>query len=149
VNLHHPVVEEAAALRLVVNDEMMEEVCEGNTDHWTGNVSDLQKSAVKVSREILSRYVGTYSGFWRTRARTVAVTLDGDALQATGLLTSEPVVLFAQSDTLFTSSEGVTYRFILDANGVVTRVDEIHRGGDYQYFRHGGPQDREAARARR
>ena len=36
----------AFAMRLVTDTEMLEEVCESKMEFWTGNVSDLQKSAV-------------------------------------------------------------------------------------------------------
>ena len=129
------------AMQLVADTEMMEAVCEDNTDHWVGSVAELQKSAVNVPREVLSSYVGVYAGRWGTRPRTVAVTLDGGALHVTALLSSEPASLIALSDSLFTSTEGLSYRFFTDGNGVVTHVEEIHASGNYPLGRQGGPAD--------
>jgi len=39
--------------------------------------------------------------------------------------------LIPESDTIFTSEEGVSYKFVMDAAGAVTHVEEIHRGGNY------------------
>lgn len=124
-------------MQLVADTEMMEAVCEDNTDHWVGSVSELQKSAVNVAREILGSYVGVYSGRWGTRPRTVEVTLDGGELHVTALFSSEPASLIALSDSLFTSTEGYSYRFFRDSNGVVTHVEEIHASGNYPLRRQG------------
>jgi hypothetical protein len=72
-----------------------------------------------------------YDGRWGARPRTVEVTLDGGELHVTGLLSSEPASLIAHSDSLFTSTEGLSYRFFRDANAVVTHVEEIHASGNY------------------
>jgi hypothetical protein len=119
------------AMQLMADTEMLEAVCEDNTDHWVGSVAELQKSAVTVSQDILSSYVGVYSGRWGTRPRTVEVTLNGSELRVTGLFSSEPSSLTALSDSLFTSTEGYSYRFFRDGNGVVTQVEEIHASGNY------------------
>jgi hypothetical protein len=121
----------AFAMRLVTDTEMLEEVCEDKTEFWTGNISDLEKSAVKVPDEVLRSYVGFYSGYWRANLRNVTVTLEGGALHATGLLLREAVVLIPESDSVFTSTEGVSYKFVKDDKGTITHVEEIHRGGNY------------------
>jgi hypothetical protein len=127
------------SMQLLADTEMLEGVCEDNTDHWVGSVAELQKSAVSVSREVLTSYVGVYSGFWGTRPRTVEVKLDGDQLQLTALLSGEPASLIAHSESLFTSTEGLSYRFAKDGNGVVTHVEEIHASGNYPLRRQAGP----------
>ena len=121
----------AFAMRLATDTEMLEEVCESKMEFWTGNVSDLQKSAVQVPEQTLSKYVGYYEGYWRANLRKVTMTLEGGALHATGLLLPEAVTLIPESDTIFTSEEGVSYNFVMDAGGAVTHVEEIHRGGNY------------------
>ena len=118
-------------MRLVTDTEMLEEVCESKMEFWTGNVSDLQKSAVKVSEDVMRKYVGYYEGYWRDNLRKVTVSLDKGVLHVTGLLLPESVPLIPQSDTIFTSEEGVSYRFVMDASGKVTHAEEIHRGGEY------------------
>ena len=43
--------------------ELLEAVCAENNkdlDHWVGKASDNEKSEIKVPREILAKYVGTY-----------------------------------------------------------------------------------------
>jgi hypothetical protein len=127
------------SMQLVADTEMMEAVCEDNTDHWVGSVAELQKAAVNVPPEVLSNYVGVYSGRWGSRPRTVKVTLDGGELYVTGLFSSEQLLLIAHSDSLFTSTEGYSYRFFRDGNGVVTHVEEIHASGNYPLRRQGGP----------
>ena len=126
---------------LVTDTEMLEAVCEDNTDHWVGSVAELQQSAVHVSRDILSSYVGVYSGRWAGRPRTVTVTLEGGELYVTGLFSPKQLLLIAHSDSLFTSTEGYPYRFLRDGNGVVTHVEEIHASGDYSLQRQGRPSD--------
>lgn len=121
----------ALDMRLVTDTEMLEEVCESKMEFWTGTISDLEKSAVKVPESVLSKYAGHYEGYWRANLRKVTMTLDRGALHATGLLLPESVPLIPQSDTLFTSEEGVSYRFVMDARGAVIHVEEIHRGGNY------------------
>lgn len=119
------------AMRLVTDTEMLEEVCESKMEFWTGSISDLEKSAVQVSAQTLNRYVGYYEGYWRANLRKVTMSLQGGRLHATGLLLPEAVPLIPESDTIFTSEEGVSYQFVMDATGRVTHVEEIHRGGNY------------------
>jgi len=118
-------------MRLMTDTEMLEEVCESKMGSWTGNLSDLQKSAVKVSEDVMRKYVGYYEGYWRNNLRKVTVTLESGVLRVTGLLVPGTVPLIPESDTLFTSEEGVPYRFVMDASGTVTHAEEIHRGDNY------------------
>jgi hypothetical protein len=126
-------------MRLVTDTEMLEEVCEAKTEFWTGNISDLEKAAVKVPEETLRKYVGYYEGYWRANLRKVTVTLEGGTLRVTGLLLPEAVVMIPESDSLFTTTEGVSYQFVTDAQGTVIRAEEIHRGGNYVLNRKSGP----------
>jgi len=121
-------------LELAADTEMIEAVCEVRSDHWTGSVSDLRQSAIHIAPEILTRYVGTYSGLYFQRMRTIHVTFIDGVLFVTGFFTADPSELLAQSDTLFTSAEGLSYQFIVDERGV-TEVLEIHASGGYSYRR--------------
>ena len=41
------------------------------------------------------------------------------------------VELIPESDSVFTTTEGVSYAFVKDETGTVIRAEEIHRGGNY------------------
>jgi hypothetical protein len=127
----------SSRMRLVTDGEMLEEVCEAKMEFWTGSVSDLEKTRVQVSEETMRKYVGYYEGYWRANLRKVTMSLKDGALHATGLLIPEVVPLIPESDTIFTSEEGVSYKFVMDASGTVTHVEEIHRGGNYILNRKG------------
>jgi hypothetical protein len=118
------------AMELMTDTEMLEEVCESKMEFWTGNISALEKSAVKVPDDVLRQYVGHYEGYWRANLRKVDVTLEGSTLHVTGLLLPGSVELIPESPTLFTTTEGVSYAFIKDGTGAVIRAEEIHRGGN-------------------
>ena len=45
------------------------------------------------------------------------MSLAGGELHATGLLIPEAVPLIPESDTIFTSEEGVSYKFVMDGSG--------------------------------
>ena len=124
-------------MRLVTDTEMLEEVCEAKQEFWTGSVSDLEKGRVQVSEETMRRYVGYYEGYWRANLRKVTMSLKDGSLYATGLLIPEAVKLIPESDTVFTSEEGVSYKFVMDDSGKVIRTEEIHRGGNYVLNRKG------------
>jgi len=124
-------------MRLVTDTEMLEEVCEAKQEFWTGSVSDLEKTRVQVSEETMRKYAGYYEGYWRANLRKVTMSLKDGALHATGLLVPEAVPLIPESDTIFTSEEGVSYKFVMDDSGKVIRVEEIHRGGNYVLNRKG------------
>jgi len=119
------------AMQLVIDTEMLEEVCESKMEFWTGSISDLQQSAVKVSEDVLKQYVGSYEGYWRANLRQVKVTLERGTLYVNGLLLPGMVELIPESDDVFTTSEGVSYKFVKGDTGMVIRAEEIHRGGNY------------------
>jgi hypothetical protein len=121
----------SSRMRLQTDTEMLEEVCEAKMEFWTGNVSDLQKSSVKVSEDVLKQYVGYYEGYWRANLRKVTVTFEGGTLRVTGLLLPGTVELIPESDDIFTTTEGVSYKFVKDDKGTIIRAEEIHRGGNY------------------
>lgn len=131
-------------MTLAADTELLERVCEAGSDGWVGNVSDAQKSAVTVSPEVLSRYVGVYSGFWGATARTVDVALTDGRLVLR--INDDPVLLplTAQSETLFESrpdpasvegGDGLAYEFLTNGGGVATDVVEIHVSGGYKFTR--------------
>jgi len=127
----------SSKMRLVTDTEMLEEVCEAKQEFWTGNVSDIRKSAVTVSEDVLKQYVGYYEGYWRANLRKVTVTLESGTLHVTGLLLPGTVELIPESNDVFTTTEGVSYKFIKDDKGAVIRTEEIHRGGNYVLNRKG------------
>jgi len=104
---------------------------EAKQEFWTGSLSDLEKTRVQVSEETLRKYVGYYEGYWRANLRKVTMSLKDGKLHATGLLVKDAVPLIPESDTVFTSEEGVSYKFVMDESGKVIRTEEIHRGGNY------------------
>ncbi len=125
-----------ARAQYAADTEMVETRCDpaqSRQEHWTGTISDSQKSGVKVAPEVLAKYVGVYEGAWASRPRVVEVTLSGD-----GLLISVPgrerQRLAPQSETSFEAS-GLGYNFVRDDHGVATDVIEIHTSGDYQLHR--------------
>jgi len=115
-------------MELAADTEMLETVCETSSDHW--GVPSEPTAAVTVAPDVLARYVGTYSGVWGGRPRTVKVSLSAGELLATIDDQPQPVPLVALSENLFESSEGLEYRFASDG-GPAKSVEEIHVSGDY------------------
>jgi hypothetical protein len=112
--------------------EMLEAVCEDRT-HWIGRVSDAERDAVTVPPGTLAKYVGTYSGLWGPRVRTVHVQLEGDTLYVNGIL-GEKVRLIPQSKTSFAGTDGYSFDFDPDGNPAAFMV-ERHVSGDWRYTR--------------
>ena len=107
---------------------------ESGRQHWTGTISDAQRSAVKVATEILAKYVGVYKGMAAGRPWVVEMTLSGDTLFVSHpLLPLEPERLVSLSETIFSGSLG--YTFIRDKQGMATDVVEMHASGDYTLHR--------------
>ena len=90
---------------------------------------------MSVAPDVLARYVGTYSGIWGGRPRTVVVSMSAGELFATIDDAMQPIPLVALSETLFESSEGLSYRFVGEGSGPATAVEEIHVSGDYKLER--------------
>jgi hypothetical protein len=122
-------------MELAADTEMLEAVCEVNSDHWTGSFSASQKAAVRVAPELLQTYVGVYSGPYAGRLRTVEITLVDGELLATPFMGRDKRLLVAESDTMFLSAEGLVYEFVRDQNGVLTHLVEMHVSGNYPYKR--------------
>lgn len=122
------------SMDLRLDTEMIETVCESNSDTWVGSVSDVRATAVAVAPAILERYVGVYSGLWGTLLRTVGVTLEADGLHATGVL-GEDVQLIPQSEVLFAGTDGLTYEFTGADGAAASHLVERHVSGDYRFAR--------------
>jgi hypothetical protein len=121
-------------MRLLVDTEMLENVCEFHPEHWVGKASDAQAAAATVATDILATYVGVYSGLWFTTPRTVEfVLLDGQLVPTINGRQGGPLV--AQSQTLFVGTNGLGYEFIGDGKSVATHVVEHHVSGSYKYAR--------------
>jgi hypothetical protein len=123
--------------QLAGDTELMESVCnefpDNGQQHWIGQVSDAQKSAVKVAPEVLAKYAGVYKGIYLQRPRAVEVTVsDGKLFVAVN--GGEKRSVLPQSETNFAGT-GLTYQFIRDDHGMATHVVEGHVSGDYKYER--------------
>ena len=118
---------------------LLEAACENphGQQHWVGTVSDSQRAAVKVTPDILAKYVGVYKGLWFATPRTVRVTLVDGALFAQVDNRPALVPLVAQSETLFegAGAGGLGYLFVRDPQGLATAVIEQHVSGSYTYPR--------------
>jgi hypothetical protein len=89
---------------------------------------------VKVSPEILSRYVGVYEGMTEPgRKETFEVKFDGERLTA-GPPNGGGYVLVPESDTTFSAS-GAPVIFHVDAKGVVTDFVVHTVEGDLKFER--------------
>ena len=126
-------------MALAADTEMLEAVCDNNTDHWVGRLSDAANAAVTVAPDVLARYVGVYSGFYLGKKRTVEVSLSGGQLIAriiggAAIDGGELRPLIPQSQILF-EGLGILYRFVVDDHGVATDLEEIHISGITRYPR--------------
>ena len=125
-----------ATAQLAADTEMIDARCDpadSRREHWTGTISDAQRSSVKVSPEVLAKYVGVYKGVWARQPRVVEMTLSGDSLFVS-VAGGDPQRLAPQSETNF-SGTGLGYNFIRDDHGIATDVMEIHVSGDYKLQR--------------
>ena len=124
-----------------VDGDLLESVCnESHTslEHWVGKLSDEKSVEVKVSPEILAKYVGTYEeqDFWGNRPHPamIDITVSDGALFAE-LKGREKVRLAAQSDTNFAGFYGLGIQFVADARGTVTHLLERRISKDYRFRR--------------
>jgi hypothetical protein len=79
-------------MELAADTEMLETVCETSSDHW---VTSERPATVSVAPEVLASYVGTYSGIWAGRPRTVEVSLSAGGLAITIDGAMRPIPLVA------------------------------------------------------
>jgi hypothetical protein len=109
------------AVNLAPDTELLEYVClenEKDRPRLVGRASDDRIASKKVSRDILSRYVGTYDvtmlGVW-------TVSLDGDELKIEMGDGGGKQAVIPHSDTVFGYPPiGGPVRFVTDAKGQVT-----------------------------
>ncbi len=127
---------------LAADTELIEYVCNEKAksilSHWVGKASDDQKARVQVAPEILAKYAGTYRelDIWIRGSvpRIIEITVSDGALFA-DLKGRGKVQLVAQSETTFSGFFGWGIRFLLDSQGVVTHLIEMHVSGDYRFTR--------------
>jgi hypothetical protein len=130
----------AVRAELAADTEMIEFVCnerEANPGlaHWAGKASDERRSEVKVAREVLAKYVGTYveqPKYWRLEPRTVVISLSDDTLFG-DMDGRGKVPLVPQSQTLFSGLYGLGVAFVPDAQGVPASLFVKHVSGDYAF----------------
>ena len=103
--------------------DMLEYVCNENEKshaRMVGKASDDKKNAVKVARDVLGKYVGSYE-FRSTEDPnvlvTVNVTFSGDELQI-DVGGKDPQPMIPLSNTTF-STAGARMEFVLDPMGQV------------------------------
>ena len=121
--------------QFAADTEMVDMRCdptEQGLQHWTGKISDAQRSAVKVAPEILAKYVGIYKGVWARRPRVVEMTLSGGTLFVS-VGGAEPEPLASQSEISFSGNLG--YTFIRNDQGIATDVVEMHVSQDVRLQR--------------
>jgi hypothetical protein len=121
--------------QLAADTEMVDIRCDpadSGRQHWTGTVSDAQRSGVKVAPEILEKYVGVYKGMGGRRPRAVEITLSGDTLFVSDG-EGEPERLVPLSETSFSGTLG--YTFIRNDQGIATDVVEMHVPGAFTLHR--------------
>jgi hypothetical protein len=123
--------------QLATDTEMLESVCNENNDtgqqHWVGNLSDDEKSAVRLAPEIMAKYVGVYKGQYIQSLRTIEVSFCGGELFISVNGGPKERIL-PQSETSF-SGTGLTYQFMRDDHGIATHIVEGHVSGDYMFQR--------------
>jgi hypothetical protein len=125
-----------AAMELNPDTEMLESICERSSDEWQGGAVAAD-TAVKVSPDVLAKYVGVYHGRYGGEKRVIEVTLSGDQLIArvTGRAAvdgGEMRPLIPQDQTTFDGA-GIIYQFVVGPNGVATALDEIHISGPERF----------------
>jgi hypothetical protein len=124
---------------LAPDTELIEAVCKDNAkslEHWVGKASDEQKTEVKVAPAILAKYAGTYveqPKFWRTMARTIEISVSGDALFG-DLDGRGKVRLSAQSETNFTGIQG-GIDFVQHGPAAPPDLFVKHVSGNYRFAR--------------
>ena len=132
----------ALEAQLAADTEMIEYVCNENAksalDHWVGKASDDKKSEVKLAPEILAKYAGSYKTLdvWNGEPlpRFIEITASNGVLFAE-LKGRGKVQLIAQSQTTFSGFFGLGIRFLVDSQGAVSHLAEMHVSGDYRFTR--------------
>jgi hypothetical protein len=113
----------AVAVNFVPDTDLLEYVCNENErdhGHLIGKVQDEKKSETTVSREILSKYAGTYRAGPLGNFR-VSVEADQLMIELPGGGGRQPT--FAQSDSHFVfPAIGGVVEFVKDSQGTVTHL---------------------------
>ncbi len=132
---------EVVALEYAADDEMLEVVCNEDSEgqkHWVGDkVSDAEAGAINVASAILAKYVGTYRGYWLDNLTTVEVTLEDGGLFLRRN-NGKKSALLAQSETTFVCPScqwGQPYIFTREGDGMATQVAEIQVSGAWIFKR--------------
>jgi hypothetical protein len=130
----------ALRAELTADTELLESVCnEGPSqrEHWVGKASDDLKSQVQVAPDVLAKYVGSYQelDLWGPgpHPRVIHITASDGALFAE--LNGRKAQLVAQSDTRFSGFFGLGITFVMDSQGVLTHLLEMHVSGNYRFSR--------------
>ena len=131
----------ALSAELMADTDLLESVCNEShhsLEHWVGKASDEKKSEVKLAREILAKYAGTYEeqDFWGNRPHPaiIEVTVSDGALFAE-LKGRAKVQLVPQSETNFSGFYGLGVSFVKDSRGVVTHLLEQRISREYRFRR--------------
>jgi hypothetical protein len=132
----------AVALEYAADDEILEYVCneapDGGTKHWVGDkISDNAAPKVDLPAQVLSRYVGTYKGYWLDSMTTLVVTLKDGALSVRRNGSKESA-LIAQSEATFvcpTCQWGQPYIFAREGDGPAPQVKEVQVSGEWIFKR--------------
>ena len=125
---------------LAPDTELLEAVCGENNkdlDHWIGKASDDEKSEVKVPRETLAKYAGIYveqPKLWRTVARTIVITAEGDALFG-DLDGRGKTRIRATSPSNFVGIQGGVEFVVKDPQTAPTDLFVKHVSGNYRFAR--------------
>lgn len=134
-------------MELAADTEMLEAVCDRNSDTWAGSMTDIAAAEVSVPPDVMARYLGAYTGVYGGNERTYEVSLSDGKLVATivgdytqsglgaaGLDEGATRLLIPLSETLF-EGLGLGYEFIVNDEGVATELIVTHVSGDYIYSR--------------
>jgi hypothetical protein len=127
--------------KLAADTEIIEYICNENSQsalkHWVGKASDAEKAEVRVAPEILAKYVGIYKTLdvWNNEPepRFIDITVSDGVLYGE-LRGRGKVRLVAQTETMFAGFYGLGIKFLLDGQGVVTHLAEMHVSGDYRFI---------------
>jgi hypothetical protein len=111
------------AANFIPDSDLIENVCLENEKDYqrlVGHVNDERKGGKKVSRDVLSRYVGVYEvemlGTW-------TVSVNGDELQIELGSGGGKQTVFAVSDTVFSfPSTGGTVKFVTDGKSPAKEI---------------------------
>ncbi len=127
-------------MNFAADEVMLETVCVeaylgAERDHWSNSVAGRETTSVEVDPEILSRYVGTYSGAYLTNTITIRITMEDNQLfLQRGNGGRAP--LAAQTETAFLpEGGGFGYTFTVEGDGMASAISEVHVSGAWTFDR--------------